>query len=232
MANLAIIPARGGSKRIPKKNIKIFNGKPILSYAVNTAVRSGLFDEVMVSTDEAEIAETAKQYGASVPFTRSEANSNDHATLSDVLLEVVKNYQAIGKKFDYVCCILSTAALITEQRIKEGYQKITDEAHASLIPVIRFPYPIQRALKQAGGHLKMRETEYLRTRSQDLEAHYYDSGQFYWISTEALLREETLFTEKTGFIELHETEAQDVDTMDDWNMLEIKYDFLIKRTGI
>jgi N-acylneuraminate cytidylyltransferase len=231
MANLAIIPARGGSKRIPKKNIKEFNGKPIITYVIDAAVKSGLFDEVMVSTDDAEITAVALANKATVPFQRSEANSNDFATLIDVILEVLENYKKQGKEFENVCCILPTAALISQERLLEGYEKLGSLKLSSLIPVIRFAYPIQRALKEDNGLLHMREQEHLRSRSQDLEPYYHDSGQFYWLKTEALLTEKTIFTSRTGFIEIKETEAQDVDTLLDWEMLTVKYNYLKSIAG-
>ncbi len=226
MANLAIIPARGGSKRIPKKNIKEFNGRPIMTYVIDAAINSGLFDEVMVSTDDEEIMAVALAGKATIPFRRSEANANDFATLIDVILEVLENYKTQGKVFDKVCCILPTAALISQQRLVEGYEKLQELNVSSLIPVIRFAYPIQRALKENHGLLTMREPEHVRSRSQDLEPYYHDSGQFYWLKTEALLNEKTIFTSRTGFIEIKETEAQDVDTMLDWEMLTVKYNYL------
>ena len=223
MGNLAIIPARGGSKRIPKKNIKDFNGKPIISYAIEAVVKTNLFDEVIVSTDSEEIANVAKEYGAKVPFLRSEENANDYATLTDVLIEVLEAYKNIGKTFDKICCILPTAALITSEKIIEGCKLLDEKRLSTVVPVIRFAYPIQRALKDNEGLLEMREVEHINTRSQDLEAFYHDSGQFYWLKSDDFLEEKKVFTAKTGYIELKEYEAQDVDTFEDWAMLELKY---------
>lgn len=226
MAKLAIIPARGGSKRIPKKNIKEFHGRPIIAYVIDAARHSALFDEIMVSTDDDEIASVALACKASVPFKRSDANANDFATLVDVILEVLENYKKEGKEFDTVCCILPTAALISQQRLSEGYEKLQSLKLSTLMPVMRFAYPIQRALKNTDGLLQMREQEHLLTRSQDLEPYFHDSGQFYWLKTQDLLREKTIFTSRTGFIEINETEAQDVDTLLDWEMLHVKYNYL------
>jgi N-acylneuraminate cytidylyltransferase len=226
MANIAIIPARGGSKRIERKNIKEFNGKPIIAYVIESAIKSKLFDEIMVSTDDDEIAAIAIANNAKVPFKRSAANSNDFATLADVLIEVLNKYKEQGKTFDKVCCFLPTAALISQERLMEGYEKINSEKYSSIVPVIKFAYPIQRALKNVNGLLKLREPEHSDTRSQDLESYYHDSGQFYWVKAEALIKEKTLFTTKAGYIELRETEAQDVDTMLDWEMLKVKYNYL------
>ena len=226
MANILIIPARGGSKRILRKNIKEFNGKPIMAYTIDCGLNANVFDEVMVSTDDDEIKAMAIFNHASVPFKRSNENANDHATLAEVLIEVITKYKELGKQFDTICCILPTAALITQERLLEGYEKIKSGKYTSIVPVIKFGYPIQRALKNVDGLLKLREPEHSDTRSQDLEPYYHDSGQFYWVKTEALLKEKTLFTKKAGLIELKESEAQDVDTMEDWEMLKIKYAFL------
>ena len=188
MSRLVIIPARGGSKRIQKKNIKMFNGKPIISYVIDTVKKSSLFDEVMVSTDNIEIAEVAKKYGALVPFLRSSKNANDHSTLTDVILEVIKSYKDQGRNFDQICCILPTAVLITLDKIEETYQKLINNNYSTVVPVIKYAYPIQRSLKVIDGLLKLREEKYINTRSQDLENHFHDSGQFYWLNTESFLR--------------------------------------------
>jgi pseudaminic acid cytidylyltransferase len=225
MNNLAIIPARSGSQRIPKKNIKEFFGKPIIAYSIELALNSNLFDEVMVSTDSDEIASIAQKFGASVPFLRSETNSNNFATITDVILEVIQNYADIGKSVDSICCILPTAALISQERLSASYNKFKEFDLSSLIPVIKFAYPIQRALKENSGLIHLREHEYIKARSQDLEPFYHDSGQFYWIKTSEILKERSIFTSKTGFIELQEIEAQDVDNKMDWDMLMLKYNF-------
>lgn len=223
MANIAIIPARGGSKRLAGKNIRILQGKPVIAYPIEAALASNCFDEVMVSTDDDAIAEIARKYGAQVPFRRSAGNSNDHATLADVLLEVVKSYENSGRKFEYVCCLLPTAALVSPDRILEAQEKLLQGGHDSLVPVLRFAFPIQRALREQAGKLVMREPEHLNTRSQDLEPCFHDAGQFYWIKTDALLREKKLYTGNTGYIELGEMEAQDIDTASDWELLELKF---------
>ena len=226
MGVLAIIPARGGSKRIPGKNTKLFLGEPIISYSIKLALASDLFEEVMVSTDNDEVAAVASNTGASVPFKRSKINSNDHATLADVIVEVLLQYKKQDKEFDTVCCILPTAALLTQKRLIEAFHKFKEEDYTSLVPVMRFAYPIQRALKDHNGLLEMREEKYLRSRSQDMEIFYHDAGQFYWINTKKFLQEKTIFTSKTGYLELKETEVQDVDTLIDWEMLLVKYNFL------
>lgn len=224
MRNIAIIPARGGSKRIPKKNIKEFCGKPIITYSIEAALQTELFDEVMVSTDDMEIAEIAKQYGAKVPFFRSDNNSNDYATLVDVLLEVINQYEIAGELFDNVCCILPTAPFISEKKLVDSFHIMKDKKYASIFPTLEYSYPIQRSLiKDSDGLIKMAYPENLSVRSQDLEKHYHDSGQFYWIEKNTLKKEKTIFTTNTGAIELSQLEVQDIDTLDDWKIAEIKY---------
>lgn len=223
MANLAIIPARGGSKRIPRKNIKEFLGKPIIAYSIETAVKSGLFDEVMVSTEDEEIAEIAKKYGAKVPFMRSQKNADDHATTRDVLVEVVNKYKESAKKFDYVCCIYAAAPLIRLERLKEAYELI-QSTHADIVlPVVKFSYPIQRAFRCENNLVTFANPQYAKTRSQDLEPMYHDSGSFYWYK-------KTFFCEERDFVryavELSDLEVQDIDNMDDWKLAELKYKVL------
>lgn len=227
MSNLAIIPARGGSKRIPRKNIKPFLGKPIIAYSIEAAIKSNLFDEIMVSTDDEEVAEIAKQYGAKVPFLRSPENANDFATLADVLIEVVDQYKNIGKTFKNICCILPTAPLTAHSRIKEAFTKLIDEKLESVFPVAEFSYPIFRALEfDDNNKLKMIWPEHLKTRSQDLKPAYHDSGSFYWVKTNALLEQNTLFCKNGSAIKLPETEVQDIDNETDWKLAELKYKLL------
>ncbi|KAA2245344.1 pseudaminic acid cytidylyltransferase [Chitinophaga agrisoli] len=225
MKNLAIIPARGGSKRIPRKNIKPFLDKPIISYSIQAALDTGLFDEVMVSTDDPEIAAVAQACGAQVPFFRSGQNSNDFATLTDVILEVVAAYEAKQQGPENICCILATAPFITASRLKEAYDKMLNEQLTSVFPVVKFSYPIQRALKvdPVTGLVSMLYPEHLTTRSQDLEEYYHDSGQFYWAKPDALRSEQTLFTARAGMLALSQTEVQDIDSEDDWLMAEQKF---------
>ena len=155
MTCISIIPARGGSKRIPHKNVKPFCGKPILAYSIEAARKSGLFDEVMVSTDDGEIAETARRYGASVPFLRSAETANDFAILKDVLVEVLGRYKSLGKNFEQVCCILPTAPLIEAGDIVKSHEILEEEKCVSVIPVVKYSYTIFRSLKIDGGRLVM-----------------------------------------------------------------------------
>ncbi|MFW5886285.1 MAG: pseudaminic acid cytidylyltransferase [Bacteroidota bacterium] len=216
--NLCIIPARGGSKRIPRKNIKDFLGKPIIAYSIEAALESGLFEEVMVSTDDKEIAEVAKQYGATVPFIRSDENANDFATLADVVDEVKEQFIAEGRRFNNICLILPTAPLIKVENIQKGYSILIKQKADSVRPLARYSYPIQRAVKMQNGQIEMFNPEFQATRSQDLEPAFHDAGQFYWMKFDCGLRGQNKF----GF-EIPELEVQDIDTEEDWKMAELKY---------
>ena len=224
LKNIAIIPARGGSKRIPRKNIKEFLGKPIIAYSIEAALESDLFDEVMVSTDDKEIADLAKHYGAKVPFLRTDNNSDDYATLADVMIEVIKEYKKQDVVIQNVCCILPTAPFVTSKRLIEANDAFVDNKYDSLFPVLEFSYPVKRSLvKKEDGTIKMAWPEHLNTRSQDLEPHFHDSGQFYFVKTNVLLENKSVFVDNTGVIELSQLEVQDIDTLDDWKNAEIKY---------
>lgn len=225
MNRIAIIPARGGSKRIPRKNIRPFLGKPIIAYSIEAALDSGLFDEVMVSTDDSEVAQIAKEYGAIVPFFRTTENSNDHATLADVLIEVIDVYLKKDVRFNQFACILPTSPFISKEKLVEGFSLMDKEGYSSVFPVLRYSYPIKRALKldEDTGCISMIWPEYLKTRSQDLAPSFHDSGQFYCVNVEGFIKEKTLFTEKSGIIELSELEVQDIDTLEDWRVAEMKF---------
>lgn len=228
MKNLCIIPARGGSKRIPRKNIKPFMGKPIIAFSIEAAMKSGVFDEVMVSTDDEEIAQTAKQFGASVPFMRSAETSNDYATTVDVLLEVVNKYKEQGKLFDTICCLYSTAPFVTSDRLKEAFSRINDKVNACFT-IVEYPYPIQRSLRiNESDYVEMKYPAHLKSRTQDLEKAYHDAGQFYFIKTDALIQEKTVWCNRTAPLILSELEVQDLDTLTDWQLAEMKYQLLKK----
>jgi N-acylneuraminate cytidylyltransferase len=220
--SLGIITARGGSKRIPGKNIKPFLGRPIIGYSLEAALKSGCFAELMVSTDDEEIAEVARALGASVPFMRSAETSDDHATTSDVVYEVLGEYAGRGRTFDFCCCIYPTAPFITAKKLRRGLEILIGSGADSVIPVVPFSFPVQRALGIDEGRLVFLYPEHRSTRSQDLPASFHDSGQFYWIRTEAFLRERTLFMPCTLPLVLPELEVQDIDTADDWAIAEIK----------
>ena len=226
---IAIITARGGSKRIPKKNIKDFLGRPILLYVIDAALKAGLFDQVMVSTDDPVIAELAQKAGANVPFLRKPATSDDYATTSDVLLEVLERYRKMGLEYDYVCCLYPTAPFVTAAKLNQAFVRLTQSGATSLIPVVRYDFPIQRSFKQEEKRLVLNWPEHLNTRSQDLPEAYHDAGQFYFTKTADFLRDKKLFTDFTIPFEVPASEVQDIDTEEDWRMAEIKYTFYLDR---
>lgn len=226
MKNIAIIPARGGSKRIPRKNIKPFMGKPIIAYSIEAALQSHLFDEVMVSTDDEEIATIAKQYGASVPFYRSPETSNDYAGTADVIIEVLDTYKQQGREFDNVCCLYSTAPFVSFQRLKDAFKLMIDGKYDSVFTAVAFSYPVQRGLKIEEGKISMVWPEYLNKRSQDLPAIYHDAGQFYVSTVPSFYGTKGFWGINTGGLILSELEVQDLDTETDWKLAEMKFQLL------
>jgi pseudaminic acid cytidylyltransferase len=226
MKSIAIITARGGSKRIPRKNIRSFLGKPIIEYSIEAAINSSCFDEVMVSTDDNEIAENARKAGASVPFMRSPETSHDKATTVEVLIEVLDKYKSIGKEFDFCCCIYPTAPFITKSKLLNAYQKILSSNAKSLVPVVRFGFPILRSFKIEEGLVKMNWPEHMNSHSQTLPTAYHDCGQFYILKVKDFLIDKKLFTDYTIPYEIPESEVQDIDNEEDWKIAEIKYTFI------
>ncbi len=223
MSNLAIIPARGGSKRIPRKNIKNFHGKPIIAYSIEAALSSNLFEEVIVSTEDPEIAEVAQKYGAKIPFLRSKENSDDYATIADVILEVIDSYENLNKSFDTVCCIFSTAPFISVNKIIEGFELMNAKAYDSVFTIQRHSYPIWRSLKITNDRLNLIWPENLNKRSQDLIETYHDAGQFYLAKTEAFKKEKTFMLNNCGGMEIGALEGLDIDTLEDWDIAEKLY---------
>ncbi|WP_081779801.1 pseudaminic acid cytidylyltransferase [Butyrivibrio proteoclasticus] len=221
MSSVAIITARGGSKRIPRKNIKEFCGKPIICYSITAAIESGAFDEIMVSTDDKEIAEVAISAGAVVPFFRSGDTANDYATTDQVIAEVLLTYKENGKEFDRFCCIYPTAPFITPERLREAMDKL--DQHESVTPVVQFSYPPQRGFVIENERLVRKYPEFASTRSQDLDKLYHDSGQFYACRTDAFFRDNTTDTDDMVPVILNESEVQDIDTFEDWMIAEQKY---------
>ncbi len=232
MKALAVITARGGSKRIPRKNIKEFCGKPILAYSIEAALGAGVFDEVMVSTEDAEIAKIAEAHGAKVPFFRSSESANDYATTADVLMEVLERYKDIGMEFDYVCCIYPTAPFVSAEKLKRAMTLLAGQEADSLLPVVRFGFPPQRSVVIEDGFLQFKWPEHMLTRSQDLEPFYHDAGQFYCVRTKSFLEQKRLVMEKTVPMELPESEVQDIDTEEDWKVAEAKYRAVKKETTV
>lgn len=221
--NIAVITARGGSKRIPHKNIKPFCGKPILAYSIEAALQSGIFDEVMISTEDDEIAKIAQDYGAAFPFRRSEKSAGDHAMTIDVMAEVVESYEKIGVHPETVCCIYPTAPFVTAEKLKKAYDAFTASGAEALLPVVKFSFPPQRCFVVNDGYIQFKWKEHEFSRSQDLEPYYHDAGQFYMIRTGVMMERRTLVPEKTIPLICDEMEVQDIDNLEDWKIAEIKY---------
>lgn len=220
MSTLAIITARGGSKRIHKKNIKDFCGKPIMVYSIEAAIESGLFDEVMVSTDDAEIAEVARRYDAKVPFMRSAETSDDFATTADVLREVLTDYENLGLTFEWMCCLYPTAPFVTAGKLRDSFAILQEKKADALIPVVRFSYPPQRCFVIENGALQYKWPEYMQSRSQDLEPYYHDAGQYYCWDADKFMKDRI---EKIVPYILDDLQVQDIDNLEDWKLAEIKY---------
>lgn len=223
---VAIITARGGSKRIPRKNIKDFLGRPIIEYSIKAALESRIFDEVMVSTDDEEIAEIAKNAGAKVPFMRSEDTANDFATTADVIAEVLQQYKTNDVEFDYVCCIYPTAPFVTAKCLKEAMELLMNANSDSVVPVVKFGFPPQRGVIIQDGRVSFKWPEFALARSQDLESMYHDCGQFYCLNIESFEKQKCLVMANTMPYIREEKEVQDIDTMEDWYLAEIKYRML------
>jgi len=223
---IAVIPARGGSKRIPKKNIKIFFGKPVLAYAIEACLESAIFSEVMVSTDCAEIAAIAKRYGAKVPFMRSAKTSDDFAGTYDVLKEVLLEYQKLGQNFNNVCCVYPCVPLLKSETLKMAYEAMINNKVDALMPVCKYPVPIEWAMRLQDGLLIPNDRDAQKIRSQDLVSKFFDVGMFYFFKTDVVLAGEMSVPAKTfGYI-ISELECQDIDTEDDWKIAELKYKIL------
>lgn len=223
MNAISIITARGGSKRIPGKNKKLFLGKPIICYSIEAALASGLFEEVMVSTDDEEIAEIAKKAGASVPFMRSEAAANDYATTDDVLMEVLEEYEKRGQAFEYMACIYPTAPFVTADKLQDAFRLLIENNASGVMPVVNFSFPPQRGMAVRNGRLKYCFPENAMKRSQDLETMYHDCGQFYCYQVERYRACRGDLEDGYVPIIMPETEVQDIDNLSDWELAEIKY---------
>ena len=220
---IAIITARGGSKRIPKKNIKLFLDKPIIAYSIQAALETGIFDEVMVSTDDKEIAQIAQEYGAKVPFFRSSENANDFATTADVIMEVLEAYREEGREFEQICCIYPTAPFITSKVLCEAMELLEKEQADSVLPVVAFSFPPQRCVVIREGQVVPKWPECMPMRSQDLEPYYHDCGQFYCLNAKAFGTQKKLVMEHTRPIIMDEMNVQDIDNETDWKLAELKY---------
>ena len=225
MTSLAVIPARGGSRRIPRKNIRPFLGRPIISYVIQAARACGAFSEVMVSTDDDEIARIALEHGATLPFRRSVDTSGDHATTLAVLREVIDGYTAAGRSFDALCCIYPTAVLTRPETLRGGWELLKASPDAGcVLPVVSYPHPAQRALVIRDGRLRMLQPEHAQIRTQDLEQTYHDAGQWYWLRPAALRdRDFRLLGPAAVPVVLGPMDAQDIDTVQDWDLAEAKF---------
>jgi pseudaminic acid cytidylyltransferase len=215
--NIAIIPARGGSQRIPRKNIRDFCGKPIISYPIKTAIDSNLFDEIAVLTDDLEIAEIAKKYGATIPYYRNATTANNNATLAEVINEAIVNYEYQGKKVDLICCILPTAVFVQSQQLTESFEQM--EYYDGITSVCKFKHPVERSLKVT-SYLNFMFPENETIRTQDFTPTYYDAGQFYWIRVKSFKEQQKIFMRYTKHYEL---DAIDIDSEEDWKLAEETY---------
>ena len=220
--NIAIIPARGGSKRIPSKNIKEFCGKPMIAYSIEAAKKSGCFERIILSTDDSEIAGIAKQYGAEVPFIRPDDISDDYASTLDVIAHAITQLNL--PQNSNVCCIYATAPLISSGKLLEGLAIFNASELDYVFSATEFSYPIQRAFKLSNnGHVEMFQPECFDSRSQDLEKAYHDAGQFYWGSVSAFLHKTPIFGDTSKPVILPITQVQDIDTPDDWRLAEMLF---------
>lgn len=220
---LAVIPARGGSKRIPRKNIKMFHGQPMIAWSIQAAIESGCFDEVWVSTDDEEIAEVAQVYGAKVPFLRPVHLSDDFATTADVMSHAVEEFGKINHALpDYICCLYATAPFVTKADLVQGLEKIKNNSNLNYVfSATTYPFPIQRAIKlNEHDTVEMFSPQYFNVRSQDLEEAWHDAGQFYWGTAEAWLNKAMIFSTQSRVVELPRFRVQDIDTQEDWDRAE------------
>ena len=221
---LAVIPARGGSKRIPRKNIKDFSGKPIIAWSIEAALKSDCFDHVIVSTDDEEIADVARVWGASVPFLRPAELSNDYAGTTPVIKHAIEWFIEQGDKPDLTCCIYATAPFVTSEDLMKGLELIQNTDSSYVFSVTSYPFPIQRAIKIIENNcIEMFQPEYFNTRSQDLVEAYHDAGQFYWGRSSAWLDEKQIFSSSSMPVVLPRKQVQDIDTYEDWDRAELLF---------
>lgn len=224
MKNICIIPARGGSKRVKNKNILNLYGKPIIAYAIEKAISSKLFDKILVSTDSVEIKKVALQYGAEVPFIRSNKNSDDFATTSDVLYEVLIKLAETGLNYDNICCLYPTSVLFDYSYLEIGLKKMLNSDVNSVITLKKYSHPIQRAINIKNECAFWNNQKFEFTRTQDCQEYFFDAGQFYWNKIKSFLVEKKLLTSKSGYIILKENESVDLDIFEDFDILKYKFD--------
>lgn len=221
---LAVIPARGGSKRIPGKNIKDFCGQPMIARSIEAARQSGCFDRIIVSTDDPQIADVARAHGADVPFMRPPELSDDHTGTIPVIAHTIRWQQQHGEAPEQVCCIYATAPFVLADDIARGLQLLQDRAARYAFSVTSYPFPIQRAIRlTVGGNVAMFSPGHFNTRSQDLEEAYHDAGQFYWGDAAAWLDGTPIFSEASVPVILPRYRVQDIDTPEDWVRAEMMF---------
>lgn len=224
MNALCVIPARGGSKRIPRKNIREFCGKPIIAWSIEAAQKAGCFDRIIVSTDDSEIAAIAKKWGAEIPFMRPPELSDDMTATRPVVNHAIREIEKESGLPEFVCCIYATAVFLQSDDLQKGWKRVQENGVDFAFSVTSFPYPIQRALRVLqGGGVEMFQPEHRLTRSQDLEEAYHDAGQFYWGKTAAFLSDKPTFGTMSVPIVLPRFRVQDIDTMEDWTRAELMF---------
>lgn len=217
MSRVAIIPARGGSKRIPRKNVKVFCGKPMIAWSIEAAKASGCFDQIIVSTDDDEIASVAREWGATAPFIRPAELSDDFTGTLPVIHHAVEwliqNYVSV----EYTCCLYATAPFVSAEDLRRGLQLIEDTDSSYAFSVTSYPFPIQRAIRiTENGRVAMFNPEQFQARSQDLEEAWHDAGQFYWGAAKAWCEERPIFGEDSVPVKIPRHRVQDIDTLEDW----------------
>ena len=228
---VAIIPARGGSKRIPNKNIKLFAGQPIISYSIRVAQETGLFDRIVVSTESPEIAAIARKYAAEVPFLRSTELANDFAGTAEVVCDAIERLTQEEKRPEFICCIYATAPFIQPSYLKQSYDKLVSSDATSVFSVTTYPYPIYRSLKiTEKDRIRMIWPEYANFRSQDLPEAYHDAGQFYWANTNKFMKKKTFFAKDSLPVILPRYVVQDIDTAEDWETAEMMFTAMKAKT--
>jgi N-acylneuraminate cytidylyltransferase len=215
--SICIIPARGGSKRIPRKNIREFYGKPMIAWSIEVAKKSGLFDRVVVSTDDQEIAEIAKSYGAEVPFLRTPELADDFTGTIPVVADAIRRLRLLGHNDSEICCIYPTAPFITVHDLRDGFERLKTGHWSFIFSATTYSFPIFRSFqKRESGGLEMVFPEHFNTRSQDLVEAYHDAGQFYWGTAEAWLTETVIFGSNSTLVEIPRWRVQDIDNEEDW----------------
>ena len=224
MSSIAVIPARGGSKRIPRKNVKLLNGKPAIAYSIELALSIGRFSRVIVSTDDPQIAAISVEYGAEVPFVRSPNLSDDFTITVDVVADAIKQIQGLGDKFNYVCCIYPVTPLLMANRVEQALELLESGNWDYVFPAIEFSSPIERGFKKSSsGLIEFGFPEFANTRTQDIDKTFHDAGQFYFGRVEAWLGKKPVLNGNSTFIQLHKNEVLDIDNIEDWKLAELLY---------